>query len=103
MADPESGESGEGGEWDGVEVFCGCGHLFRTRKSLRGGMTNCPRCRRAVEVPGGPEAMFWVLFGGGVLVVVGLAGYLYFTGNAVAGLVVLVAGALVIGARLLTA
>jgi len=33
-------------------ALCACGHEFEVRGDLAGGITNCPRCGKAVEVPG---------------------------------------------------
>ena len=33
-------------------VTCACGHDFEVGDDLVGGITNCPRCGKAVEVPG---------------------------------------------------
>jgi hypothetical protein len=35
-----------------VEVACACGHRFEVGDALSGGVTNCPRCGHAVDVPG---------------------------------------------------
>lgn len=52
----------------GLEIHCRrCGHRFAVPHSLKGGLTNCPECRTATEVPGGPEPLFWVLLSGGIL------------------------------------
>jgi hypothetical protein len=64
---------------DEVPVDCTCGHRFGVPRSMKGGLVNCPACRRATVVPGGPEPLFWFLLAGGVVV------SLVFT--AVAGLV----------------
>jgi hypothetical protein len=88
---------GESGDWDGIEVYCECGHLFRAQKSLKGGVTNCPRCQRAVEVSGGPEAHFWLLLDGGIALVVGLAAVFYAVGSIARAVITLVLGGVVIG------
>lgn len=31
---------------------CACGHEFEVKDDLAGGITNCPRCGKAVEVEG---------------------------------------------------
>lgn len=31
---------------------CACGHEFEVADSLAGGIANCPRCGKAVEIPG---------------------------------------------------
>ena len=53
---------------------------------------NCPGCGKAVEVPGGPEALFWLLLGGGVVLTLGVAGAGWLTIGPVAGLIALGAG-----------
>ena len=35
-----------------IPVGCDCGHYFTADAKLAGGFTNCPRCGRAVAVPG---------------------------------------------------
>ena len=35
-----------------VRVDCPCSHVFEADDSLSGGVTNCPRCGRATDVPG---------------------------------------------------
>jgi hypothetical protein len=52
---------------DEVEVDCQCGHRFAVPPSLKGGLTNCPHCRRTTSVPGGPEPLFWFLLVGGII------------------------------------
>jgi hypothetical protein len=101
MAEPRPGESPG---WDGVEVYCECGHLFHAKKSLKGGLTNCPSCDKAVQVPGGPEPMFWILFGGGALLVLAIAAMLFFVAESTLGaVIVLIIGAAIIGGCLLMA
>lgn len=65
-------------------------------KSLKGGLTNCPKCGNAVPVPGGPEGLFWMLLGGAVLFFAGIGALVWFTAGAGAGLVALGLGAIVI-------
>ena len=48
-----------------------CGFSFEVARSLKGGLTNCPDCNKSVPVPGGPEALFWVLVGLGALATLG--------------------------------
>lgn len=92
-------ENGQGLDepWSGIEVYCDCGHLFRVPTSLKAGLTNCPRCKKAVAVPGGPEAFFWILLGLGILAVLTPAAILFASGSPGAGIAVVVAGAVVIG------
>lgn len=35
-----------------IRAACACGHEFEVRDDLAGGITNCPRCGKAVEVEG---------------------------------------------------
>jgi hypothetical protein len=44
-----------------VEVHCECGEIFDTPDQLKGGITNCPRCEKAVEVPGLSDPLWRVL------------------------------------------
>ena len=63
-----------------VPVRCPCGGEFSVAESLKGGIANCPHCRRAIQIPGGFDPLFWGLLGGGsllgllVAVVAGAAG-----------------------------
>ena len=52
-----------------------CGRQFEAPASMRGGIANCPACRRAVPVPGGPELLFRVLISGGVLLILAALGF----------------------------
>jgi len=89
---------GETPDGDGIEVYCDCGHLFHAKKSLGGGLTNCPRCHKAVEVSGGPEPLFWILLGGGELVVLTIAALVFLvTKSAPGALIVLIIGAAITG------
>lgn len=87
--------------WEGIEVYCECGHLFRAPRSLAGGITNCPACAQVVSVPGGAEPLFWVLVSLGAFGVLALAVVAFYFLGPVAGGVVLVVGALVIGVAVL--
>lgn len=80
------------GPADGVEVRCACKRDFRVAKSLRNGIVNCPWCGKAVEVPGGPELLFGILLGLGVLAVLTPTVILCASGEIAAGLIVLVLG-----------
>jgi len=85
----------------GIDVECACGARFRVLKSLQSGLVNCPACHRIVPVKGGPEPLFWVCLGGGVLLVAAVAAVLFAFAGMTAGLIALGAGALVIGACVL--
>ena len=66
-------------------------------KSMKGGHANCPRCRKAVQVVGGYEAEFWILFGLAAVVVLGISFGLGFALHPVAGIVTFLIGATVMG------
>jgi hypothetical protein len=90
-------------EWDGappgpqeVQVLCGCTRRFNVPKSLKGGMTNCPGCGKAVPVRGGPEPLFWVLLGGGCAFVLLASLAIGALGGLTAGLISLGVGAAII-------
>ncbi len=85
---PQSGS----GPADGVEVHCSCKRYFRAAKSLKGGITNCPWCGKAVDVPGGPEPLFWVLLSLGALAVLTPAAIFCTSGEIAAGIIVLILG-----------
>ena len=72
-----------------LEVSCPCTQCFEVPESLKAGLTNCPRCGKAVRVPGGPEAVFWVLLGLSVAAALGIGGAVWLFAGATAGLVVL--------------
>jgi hypothetical protein len=93
-------DPGTGEVWDGIEVYCDCSHLFRVKRSLKGGLTNCPNCRRAVPVPGGPEPLFFLLLGAGGLLFGGVAALCFVKGAALAGFIVLGVGLLALVAFL---
>ena len=65
-----------------VSVDCPCGHRFEVRKSLRGGLANCPGCGKAAPVPGGPEPLFWLILGGAVIGLGCVVAFLYVTAGA---------------------
>jgi hypothetical protein len=49
------------------EVRCRCGHLFLADAGLSGGITNCPRCGEATEVPGLRDPIWRILVLAGVV------------------------------------
>lgn len=63
---------------------CACGREFEVADGLAGGITNCPRCGKAVEVPGlrdpawrilqGVAAIGWAAVTAGAYLVWGIAG-----------------------------
>ena len=79
----------------GINVTCDCGNMFQVPRSMKGGIANCPRCRKVVEVPGGPEGLFYVLLFLGIAVVVGISALL-FAVSTMAGLIALAIGSLAI-------
>ena len=89
-----------------LEVVCDCGHRFNVPGSLRGGMSNCPSCGKAADVPGGPEKLFWLVLGFWILlamvVLVASAGYLFYTGHTLGGWGVVVFGCLLVIAIVLS-
>ena len=83
-----------------AEVHCGrCGATFTVDERIAGGVTNCPRCGKATNVPGLRDPLWrLVQFGIVSLAVVALVvGWSQGAalGGAVAGLAVLAAGWLV--------
>jgi hypothetical protein len=54
------------------QTACACGHEFEADDRLAGGITNCPRCGKAVEVPGLRDPL-WRLLQGGATVMGALA------------------------------
>ena len=46
---------------------CGCGHEFEVADELAGGLANCPRCGKAVEVPGLRDPLWRLLQGGAAI------------------------------------
>lgn len=62
------------------EVRCACGHFFQVEETSAGGYVNCPKCGKAVEVPGLRDPLWRALQVGAVVVWVGaiyLAGAAY--------------------------
>ena len=56
-----------------IPVDCSeCGHRFEVASSLGGGLTNCPVCKKAVKVTGGPEPLFILIVS--VSILAGLLG-----------------------------
>lgn len=86
---------------DEVAVECQCGHRFAVPRSLKGGLANCPECRRATQVPGGPEPLFWVLLSGGIVVALVLTAFFAIEFGAAAGVITLAVCALIIVAIVL--
>lgn len=80
---------------NGINVTCDCGNMFQVARSLKGGIANCPRCRKVVDVPGGPEGPFYVLLFLGIAGVAGISA-LFFPVSVMAGLIALAIGGLAI-------
>ena len=89
-----------------IEVTCDCGHQFHVSGSLKGGLSNCPSCGKAASVPGGPEKLFWLVVGFWILlaavVVIPLAGYLFYNGYTAGGWGVIAFACLLVIAILLS-
>ena len=79
----------------GINVTCDCGNMFEVPRSMKGGIANCPRCRKIVNVPGGPEGLFYVLLFLGIAVVAGISA-LFFAISTTSGIIALAAGCLAI-------
>lgn len=80
---------------NGIEVACDCGNMFQVPRSMKGGIANCPKCKKSVDVPGGPEGLFYVLLFLGIIVVGGISA-LFFAVNTTAGFIALAIGCLII-------
>ncbi len=80
---------------NGIDVACDCGNIFQVPRSMKSGIANFPKCRKSVNVPGGPEALFYVLLFLGILVVGGIS-TLFFAMNKTAGFIALAIGCLII-------
>jgi hypothetical protein len=80
---------------NGIDVACDCGNMFQVPRSMKGGIANCPKCKTSVDVPGGPEGLFYVLLFLGIVVVGGISA-LFFAVNMTAGLIALAIGCLII-------
>ena len=59
------------------EVRCACGHFFQVDEVAAGGFVNCPRCQKAVLVPGLRDPL-WRLLQAGAAVTWG--GAVFFAG-----------------------
>ncbi len=69
-----------------LPVHCpNCDEMFPAPKSMKGGHANCPRCHRAVEVTGGYEPLFWVLFGLGAAFCLLVSAGAFAVGGVIAG------------------
>lgn len=82
-----------------IETECPyCDIFFSVPDSMSGGMANCPRCEKAVDVGGGYEPLFWVLCGLGVVGICVFSGLMFWVGGAIAGGITFVIGVLIMGA-----
>ena len=83
---------------DSVDIACPhCGALFPVPKSMKGGIANCSECRTAVQVPGGYEPEFWLLWGLGAGFAVLLSWGAFVAGGLWPGIAVLAVGLLILG------
>ena len=57
------------------ELRCACGHFFQVEEAAAGGYVNCPRCEKAVQVPGLHDPL-WRLIQAVAVVLWGGATYL---------------------------
>lgn len=79
---------------DQLSVYCPhCEAHFFAAKSMRGGYANCPTCQRAVQVAGGYEPLFWVLFSLGAAFVLFFSWMLFLGAGPIAGGVAFLIGA----------
>ena len=61
---------------------------------MKAGLANCTSCKKAVKVKGGPEPLFWIIFGGAAAACLFVSLTVFFSAGPLAG--ALVAGALVV-------
>lgn len=59
-----------------------CEFQFYVRDSLKGGLTNCPKCGELLQVPGqaNEDILFWLVVGGVVLFFAAIVGSAIFFG-----------------------
>jgi hypothetical protein len=76
-----------------TEIRCDCGHFFSADDALAGGMTNCPRCGHAVEVPGLRDPFWRVLQAGAVVLWIGAVVVAAQIGGAGVAVITAIAGA----------
>ncbi|MHC4930997.1 MAG: hypothetical protein ACYTGV_02245 [Planctomycetota bacterium] len=60
-----------------VEVHCECGEIFDAPDELKGGITNCPGCEKAVDVPGLSDPMWRLLQVGAALAWAGVTAVVF--------------------------
>ncbi|MDF1665055.1 MAG: hypothetical protein P1V97_25050 [Planctomycetota bacterium] len=53
-----------------------CDSVFYVRESLKGGLTNCPKCNELLQVPGqaNEDLLFWIFVGAVGLVFFAIVG-----------------------------
>lgn len=79
-----------------LEIQCPhCHDVFSIPESLKGGVANCPKCRKIVEIKGDVEWVYWSLIALGAIGVLGCSGGLAFL-SPWAGAGMLVVGTLVL-------
>ena len=77
-----------------VEVSCGCGAVFDANDRLAGGVTNCPSCGRAVDVPGLRDPAWRAIQALALVAVAGVGAVAYARGGVgAAAIAILIAGA----------
>jgi uncharacterized paraquat-inducible protein A len=79
-----------------IEVHCPhCDLLFDVPSSMNGGIASCPDCERTVPIKSGPEALYWILVGFAVFMVLVISGGVALA-SPIAGLVMAVIGLAVV-------
>ena len=76
-----------------------CRHEFEVEPRFIGGLVPCPRCAKVVDVPGTRDPLWWLLVGGGAVLVLGasvLVGTLHGTAFGLVAFAVLAAAGLLL-------
>jgi hypothetical protein len=81
---------------DAPLVRCGCGQEFTARPEQAGGIVNCPRCARAVEVPGLRDPFWRMIQAVGVVVWIAVIAAVYAWQGTAAALLAAIGGAFVL-------
>jgi len=77
-----------------TEAVCGqCGERFVVARDLVGGITNCPRCGRAVEVEGLNDPLWRMAQVGAAIFVAVVGAVAYGTGGVIAAVVAVIVSA----------
>ena len=76
-----------------VEVHCECGEIFDVPDQLKGGVTNCPGCEKAVEVPGLRDPMWRLLQVAGAIAWAAVTAFVFVQAGLVPAAIVAVATA----------